>query len=122
MTAAIRSKINRQNATHSTGPKTETGNDEETEAMIAQAAAWTAQANTFDKLTRYEGRISRQLLQYTKELHRIQTERQIAETKAITQQSASFRQTPQIHQVALTAQKTSVPNPCSSVTEFDLSR
>ncbi len=80
-------------------------NDEETESMVAQAAAWAAEANTFDKLSRYEGRLSRQLLQYTKELDRIQTARKAApaeppakshhvESKAATANSASFRQTP----------------------------
>ena len=83
-------------------------NDEETESMVAQAAAWAAEANTFDKLSRYEGRLSRQLLQYTKELDRIQTarkaapaepatQRQPVQTKAATPNSASFCQTPLIH-------------------------
>ena len=204
MTAAIRTEINRQNATHSTGPKTETGkqtssmnafrhglsgnhlllqphereahlrltsaltreyapatesesqfvqkiidchtrlnrivaiennilnvgvtrhtnpdsgNDEMTEAMIAQAAAWTAEAATFDKLSRYESRISRQLIQYTKELDRIQTARKQAraerenqrhpiETKPNNPNLASFRQTPLIAHVAERATRSATP-------------
>ncbi len=50
-------------------------NDDETEAMIAQARSWTEDENSFEKLGRYESRISRQLVQYSKELDRIQDRR-----------------------------------------------
>jgi hypothetical protein len=43
-----------------------------TESVIAQTRAWTRQADSFDKLGRYEARISRQMLQYVRELDRIQ--------------------------------------------------
>ena len=80
------------------------GNDAATEAMIAQARTWTLQANSFEKLGRYESRISRQLIQYTKELDRIQTARrrhdaeivklrQPEQNKHHQPKSASFRQT-----------------------------
>ena len=107
--AAIENNILNIGVTRHTNP--EFGNDDMTEALIAQAAAWTAEANTFDKLSRYESRISRQLIQYTKELDRIQTARKQARTerenqrhpveiKTDTTKSASFRQTPLIHHVA----------------------
>ena len=81
------------------------GNDAATEAMIAQARTWTLQANSFEKLGRYESRISRQLIQYTKELDRIQTARrkhdaeivklrQPEQNKSHQAKPASFRQTP----------------------------
>ena len=106
--AAIENNILSVGLTRHTNPNST--NDEETESMVAQAAAWAAEANTFDKLSRYEGRISRQLLQYTKELDRIQTarkreqaevtiQRQAIETKAATANSASFRQTPLINNI-----------------------
>ena len=106
--AAIENNILNIGVTRHTNP--DSGNDEMTEALIAQAAAWTAEANTFDKLSRYESRISRQLIQYTKELDRIQTarkrerterenQRHPVEIKTDTTKSASFRQTPLIHHV-----------------------
>jgi hypothetical protein len=68
-----------------------------TETVIAQTRAWVKQADSFEKLGRYEARISRQLLQYMRELDRIQTLRrsqqasQTAETKTPYTQVASFR-------------------------------
>ena len=116
--AAIENNILNVGATLYTNP--DSGNDEMTEALIAQAAAWTAEASTFDKLSRYESRISRQLIQYTKELDRIQTARKQARTerenqrhpveiKPTTTQSASFRQTPLIHHVVARATSTATP-------------
>jgi len=51
------------------------GHDEATEAVIAQTRAWMKQADSFEKLGRHEGRISRQLLKYTQEIDRVQTNR-----------------------------------------------
>ena len=61
--------------------------DHATEAVIAQARAWMKQADSFEKLGRHEGRISRQLLKYTQEIDRVQTLRknnpvQLEETKS----------------------------------------
>ena len=111
--AAIENNILSVGVTRHTNPDStpDSINDATTESMIAQAAAWAAEAGTFDKLSRYESRISRQLIQYTKELDRIQTARKQARTerenqrhpieiKPNTTQSASFRQTPLIHHVA----------------------
>ena len=80
-------------------------NDPATEAMIAQARTWTQEANSFEKLGRYESRISRQLIQYTKELDRIQTSRckreaeiaklrQPSHNKPDTAKIIPFRQSP----------------------------
>jgi hypothetical protein len=62
------------------------GHDAATEAVIAQTRAWINQADSFEKLGRHEGRISRQLLKYTQEIDRVQTIRrnnpvQLEETK-----------------------------------------
>ena len=60
--------------------------DDTTEAVVAQTRAWMKQADSFEKLGRHEGRISRQLLKYTAEMDRVQTLRknspvQLEETK-----------------------------------------
>ena len=47
-------------------------NDDITETVVAQTRAWVKQADSFEKLGRYEARISRQMLQYIRELDRIQ--------------------------------------------------
>jgi len=47
--------------------------EDATEAVIAQTRAWIEQADSFEKLGRHEGRISRQLLKYTQEIDRVQT-------------------------------------------------
>ena len=47
--------------------------DDTTEAVIAQTRAWIKQADSFEKLGRHEGRISRQLLKYTQEIDRVRT-------------------------------------------------
>jgi hypothetical protein len=49
--------------------------DDETECMAAQSRAWLEHENSFEKLGRYEGRIARQLLTYTKEFERLHAER-----------------------------------------------
>jgi hypothetical protein len=46
-----------------------------TETIAAQCRSWIENADSFEKLGRYESRISRQMLQYTKELERLQTDR-----------------------------------------------
>jgi hypothetical protein len=56
------------------------GNDDVIETVLAQTRAWVRQENSFDKLSRYEGRISRQLFQYIRELERIQNLRKSQET------------------------------------------
>jgi len=50
--------------------------DDPTECMAAQTRSWLANENSFEKLGRYEARLSRQLLAYTKELERLQQTRQ----------------------------------------------
>src|SRR5262249_15288475 len=48
------------------------GDPDDTAIAHAQARSWIAQQMSFEKLGRYEGRLSRQLLAYTKELERLQ--------------------------------------------------
>ena len=55
--------------------------DDATETIAAQARAWVDRADSFEKLGRYEARISRQLLQYTKELERLRQARQLCDTE-----------------------------------------
>jgi hypothetical protein len=60
-----------------------------TESVIAQTRAWARQADSFDKLGRYEARISRQLLQFTRELDRIQNLRKsVKPAESITSNDA----------------------------------
>ena len=47
--------------------------DDALETITAQCRSWIENADSFEKLGRYESRISRQMLQYTKELERLQT-------------------------------------------------
>jgi hypothetical protein len=65
--------------------------DDVTEKVRAQTRAWVSQENSFDKLSRYEGRISRQLFQYIRELERIQNLRKSQEiaTKEASQAANS---------------------------------
>lgn len=49
--------------------------DDEIEIAHAQARSWMAQEISFEKLGRYEGRLSRQLIAYSKELERLQSVR-----------------------------------------------
>jgi hypothetical protein len=51
-------------------------------AMIGQTLAWKKDAHAFEILGRYEARLSRQLLQYQKELERLQAIRKVAEAEA----------------------------------------
>lgn len=59
--------------------ETDAAHDDALESIAAQCRAWIQNADSFDKLGRYESRISRQLLQYTAELERIQKERRYRE-------------------------------------------
>jgi hypothetical protein len=80
------------------------------ETIAAQCRAWIENADSFEKLGRYEARISRQLLQYTAELERLQKIRRFheamerdgvsthpskpIETKPPADESASFGKPP----------------------------
>ncbi len=67
--------------------------DVRVEAMVAQTRAWIERSNSFDVLGRYEARLTRQVLQFTLELERLQKARmagQPAEIKPDTPKSASF--------------------------------
>jgi hypothetical protein len=92
------------------------GSTEEADALetiAAQCRSWIENADSFEKLGRYEARISRQLLQYTAEFERLRTIRQnrenweeiraqrkpvepaqTTETEPPVDESGSFRQTP----------------------------
>jgi hypothetical protein len=73
--------------------------DDATECMAAQTRAWLQNENSFEKLGRYEARLSRQLLAYTKELERLQAaaraaaaeQRQAAQNEEDELTFASFR-------------------------------
>jgi hypothetical protein len=80
--------------------------DEGIARMMGQARAWKKEAQSFEILGRYESRLSRQLLQYQKELERLQTVRtlqsrdgegavvsQPTETAPLNPESASFGKT-----------------------------
>jgi hypothetical protein len=77
--------------------------DEGIACMMGQARAWKKDAQSFEILGRYESRLSRQLLQYQKELERLQAIRtlqsrdgkgavvaQTTETAPLNPESASF--------------------------------
>lgn len=81
----------------------EDGNDDVTETVLAQTRAWLQNENSFEKLSRYESRISRQLFQYIRELERLQNLRksqevvpeipgEAAESNGNNPKLASFRQ------------------------------
>lgn len=93
-------------------------NDDVTETMVAQATVWAREADSFEKLGRFESRISRQLIQYSKELDRIQTARhkheadlaslrQPQQNKTDDSKYPSFRQTPAPR--PMTAPHTAIP-------------
>jgi len=58
--------------------------DEGVARMMGQARAWKKDAQSFEILGRYEARLSKQLLQYQKELERLKTVRRAEETEAET--------------------------------------
>jgi hypothetical protein len=77
--------------------------DEGIARMMGQASAWKKDAQSFDILGRYESRLSKQLLQYQKELERLQAVRahaasaaptQTTETTPLNPESASFGKQP----------------------------
>lgn len=68
----------------------ETFGDERVKSIVVQVRAFTAQSRDFDNLGRYESRIVRQLMQYTKELARVQDLRQPRESKSVDPELASF--------------------------------
>jgi len=83
---------------------TETPHDDRIEVMIAQTRAWIERSGSFDTLGRYEARLTRQVLQFTHELERLQAARrdrefhdsfrQPEEIKPDTFNPASFCRTP----------------------------
>jgi hypothetical protein len=81
--------------------------DEGIARMMGQARAWKKDAQSFEILGRYESRLSRQLLQYQKELERLQTVRtlqsrdgegavvaQTTDSTPLNPESASFGKQP----------------------------
>jgi hypothetical protein len=80
----------------------EAANDAVDDNFLAHARAWVRHSGSFEKLGRYEGRISRQLIQYRRELDSIQTLRksqpvpepnpsETADSKTTKDALASFR-------------------------------
>jgi hypothetical protein len=67
----------------------EDGNDDVTETVLAQTRAWVSQEDSFDKLSRYEGRISRQLFQYLHELEHVQNLRKSQEITSAASSEAT---------------------------------
>jgi hypothetical protein len=87
--------------------ETDAEHDDALETIAAQCRSWIENADSFEKLGRYEARISRQLLQYTQEFERLlairsriervqrrREEDEAAETEALDTESGSFRTTP----------------------------
>jgi hypothetical protein len=68
---------------HSTSAHPE---DDRLETMCAQTRAWKEDARSFELLGRYEARLSRQLLQYQKELERLQAIRKAEEARSAVAQ------------------------------------
>jgi hypothetical protein len=65
-----------------TSNETDAPHDDALETIAAQCRSWIENADSFEKLGRYEARLSRQLLQYTKELERLQANRKDEVRKA----------------------------------------
>jgi hypothetical protein len=61
---------------------TDSANDDRIEVMVAQTRAWVERSNSFDILGRYESRLTRQVLQFTLELERLQKDRRHQESIA----------------------------------------
>ncbi len=67
--------------------------DEGLARMIGQTRAWKKDAQSFEILGRYEGRLSKQLLHYQKEFERLQAVRKAEEAAAVqTTESAPLNQ------------------------------
>ena len=96
--------------------------DEGIARMMGQARAWKKDAQSFEILGRYESRLSKHLLQYQKELERLQTVRvhatsvalrQTTETAPLNHESASFGKP--VLNYLMAARDTSAPLSASSV-------
>jgi hypothetical protein len=111
-------------------------NNAETISVIAQSRAWLEQCDALEKLGRYEARISRQLLRYTKELDRVQRvggdnqeepaaaatappETKPVETTPDTPPMASFRKSPFVNPVPSPAPRSEYgPAPVIAIKSF----
>jgi hypothetical protein len=60
--------------------ETQAPNDDRIEAMIAQTRAWIERSGSFDILGRYESRLTRKVLQFTRELEHLQKDRKHQES------------------------------------------
>jgi hypothetical protein len=100
----------------------ETESDERLDVMKAQTQAWMERSKNFDLLGRYESRLTKQLLAFTRELERIQSDRRDRErseslihpqqTKTHTTDMASFgKSTPQFVMSANSAVSEAPPEP-----------
>ncbi len=86
------------------GSETDAPHEDALETLMAQCRAWIKNDGSFEKLGRYEARLSRQLIMYTKEFERLKTNRiaeeklalsaPAEETKSVTFEDSSFRQPP----------------------------
>jgi hypothetical protein len=85
---------------------TDSPEDDRIEIMIAQTRAWIERSGSFDVLGRYEARLTRQVLQFTHELERLQADRERREfnesfrepeeIKPDTSNPASFGRAPSV--------------------------
>jgi hypothetical protein len=71
---------------------TDSPNDDRVEVMIAQTRAWMERANSFEVLGRYEARLTRQVLQFTLELERLQRDRRGREILEASQKTDETKQ------------------------------
>jgi hypothetical protein len=55
-------------------------NEDRLEVLIAQTRSWIERAGSFDTLGRYEARLTKQVLQFTRELEHLQQERKHQES------------------------------------------
>ena len=59
---------------------TDSPNEDRIEVLIAQTRAWIERSGSFDILGRYESRLTRKVLQFTRELEHIQKDRKHQES------------------------------------------
>ena len=59
---------------------TDAPNEDRLEVLIAQTRAWIERAGSFDILGRYESRLTKQVLQFTRELEHLQKDRKHQES------------------------------------------
>jgi hypothetical protein len=71
----------------------ETQSDERLDVMKAQTLAWMERAKSFDLLGRYESRLAKQLLAFTRELERLQSNRKAEAAADAQQKLAELQQT-----------------------------